>query len=94
MTDIADDPRSLAAYVKHLGGEPVEHRNFRFRIALSQAKAVIPEINRLGLSCTKVGERTGTDLNGRTCSIATIEISRKPESDYQTEKDLMSLLVR
>jgi hypothetical protein len=92
---IADDPQTLAGYIRHLGGTPVEHRNFRFEIPLGETRRVIPEINKLGLRCTKVAERQDDDANGRACSVATIEISRQPaKSEYQQTRDLMSVICR
>lgn len=95
MSDIADDPQALAAFVRHLGGEPVAHRTFRFEMPLAETKRIIPEITKLNLRCEKVAERQDNDLQGKACSIATIEVSRLPEkSDYQTERDLMAALIR
>jgi hypothetical protein len=96
MSDIADNPEALAAFVRHLGGEPIAHQRFRFVLPLAETKRVVPEINRLGLSCNKVDERNGTDADGKACSIAaTIEISRKPEKTaYDEERSLMSAIIR
>jgi hypothetical protein len=96
MSDIADNPEALAAYVRHLGGTPIAHRTFRFEMPLSETKRVIPQIAKLNLRCEKVGERTDNDTNGKTCSIATIEISRRPteKTDYQAERDLMAAIIR
>jgi hypothetical protein len=92
---IADNPEALASYVRHLGGEPIDARTFQFEIPLGEARRVIPEINRLGLTCAKLAERTGSDANGKTCSIATIEIQRRPEkSEYEQERSLMSAIIR
>jgi hypothetical protein len=92
---LADNPEALAAYIRHLGGEPIEHRTFRFEIPLGETRRVIPEINKLGLRCTKVSERQDNDSNGKACSIATIEIKRQPKkSEYQQERDLMSAIIR
>jgi hypothetical protein len=85
--------RSLAAYIRHLGGEPIEHRCFRFEIPLGETRRVIPEINKLGLRCTKVSERQDSDINGKACSIATIELKRQPAetSEYDADRRLMSV---
>jgi|SRR5271165_3797736 len=87
------DSQSLAGLVRHLGGEPIEHKNFRFEAPLGEMRRIVPEINRLGdLQCVKVDERTGSDINGRTCSIATIEIRRRPEkSEYEQGSSLMAV---
>jgi len=91
MADIADNPEALAAYVRHLGGEPIPHRTFRFEIPLSEARRVIPEINKLGLRCEKVSERQGNDA----CSYATIELKRPPEeTEYDDERHLMWAAVK
>ena len=42
---IADNPESLAGFVRHLGGEIVEAPTFRFEIPLAETRRVIPEIN-------------------------------------------------
>jgi hypothetical protein len=90
------DSQSLAGLVTHLGGTPVEHKNFRFEIELGEVRRVVPEIIRLGdLQCVKVDEYTGNDFNGKTCSIAVIEIQRRPEkSEYEEERGLMSVVCR
>jgi hypothetical protein len=85
----------LATYVEHLGGTPIEHRNFRFEIPLSEARKVIPEINRLGLSAKKISERQDTDFQGRTCSIAIIELRRSPKpTEYDDQRNLMRIVCR
>jgi hypothetical protein len=92
---IADNPEALAGFVRHLGGEIVEAPTFRFEIPLAETRKIIPEINKLGLQAVKVDEHTGSDANGRTCSIATIELRRQPEKTaYQEERDLMATLIR
>ena len=60
---IADDPQALAGFVRHLGGEIVEAPTFRFEIPLAETRRVVPEINKLGLRCERISERTGTDPN-------------------------------
>jgi hypothetical protein len=93
---IADNTNALAAFVQHLGGTPLEHQNFRFEIPLSETRKVIPEINKLGLRAEKVAERQGSDINGRACSYATIELRRqRPETDnYSAERNLMRAIIR
>jgi hypothetical protein len=92
---LADNPQALAAFVRHLGGEPIPHRTFRFEIPLSETRRVVPEINKLGLKCEKVAERQDSDSNGRAHSIATIEIRRPPEkTDYEIEHGLMAAIIR
>jgi hypothetical protein len=92
---LADDPQALAGFIRHLGGQPIEHRTFRFEIPLGEVQRVIPEINKLQLRCTKVSERQDNDANGKACSVATIEISRQPvKSEYQQERDLVHVCVR
>ena len=39
---IADNPEALAAYIRHLGGEPIQARTFRFEIPLAETRRVIP----------------------------------------------------
>ena len=84
---IADNPEALAGFVRHLGGEIVEAPTFRFEIPLAETRRVIPEINKLGLRCERISERTGTDPNnGNAITVATIELRRQPEkSAYQTQ---------
>jgi len=95
MADLADDPNALAAYVRHLGGEPVEHARFRFEAPLSEMRKIIPELNRLGLRCDKVAERQDSDLQGRACSIATIELRRQPApTEYDDARNLMRIVCR
>jgi hypothetical protein len=93
---IANDPQALAQFVRHLGGEIVEAPTFRFEIPLAETRRVVPEINKLGLRCERISERTGTDPNnGRARTLATIEIRRQPEkSAYEEERSLMSTLIR
>ena len=93
---IANDPQALASYVRHLGGEIVEAPTFRFEIPLAETRRVVPEINKLGLTCERISERTGTDpKNGNAITVATIELRRQPEkSAYQEERDLMATLIR
>jgi hypothetical protein len=93
---IADNPEALAGFVRHLGGEIVEAPTFRFEIPLAETRRVIPEINKLGLRCERISERTGTDPNnGNAITVATIELRRQPEkSAYQEERDLMARLIR
>lgn len=92
---LADDPQALASFVRHLGGTPVEHPEFRFEIELGEVRRAIPELNRIGLRCVKIAERQDSDINGRACSIATIELKRQPEkTEYQQERDLMSVVCR
>ena len=93
---IADNPEALAGFVRHLGGEIVEAPTFKFEIPLSETRRVIPEINKLGLRCERISERTGTDPNnGNAITVATIELRRQPEkSAYQEERDLMAMLIR
>jgi hypothetical protein len=87
---LADDPQALASYIRSIGGTPIEHDKIRFEIELSQTRKVIPEINKLGLRCEKVSERQGNDLQGRVCSIATIQVYRKPPpTEYQSAQNLM-----
>jgi hypothetical protein len=95
MSDLADDPQALAAYVRAIGGTPIEHDKFRFEIELSQTRKIIPEVNKLGLRCEKVAERVGNDMQGRTCSIATIQVYRRPApTEYESERNLMMVAVR
>jgi hypothetical protein len=93
---IADDSNALAAYISHLGGEIIQAPTFRFQIPLGEVRRVVPEINRLGLQAVKVDEHTGSDANGKCCSIATVELRRKPEekSEYDQERDLMMAVIR
>jgi hypothetical protein len=93
---IADNPDALAIYISHLGGEIIQARTFQFRIPLGETRRVIPEINRLGLQAVKVDEHTGSDANGKCCSIATVELRRKPEekSEYDQERNLMMAVIR
>ena len=95
MADLADNPDALAAFVRHLGGTPVEHPRFRFEIPLAEARRIIPEVNKLGLRCEKVGERQDSDPNGRACSIATIQVYRQPApTEYDDARNLMRAIVR
>jgi hypothetical protein len=92
---LADNPEALGKIIEHLGGTPIPHERFRFEIPLSEARRVIPEINRLNIRCEKVGERQGSDLNGRACSYATIELKRPPEpTEYDDMRHLMWAAVR
>jgi hypothetical protein len=92
---LADNPEALASYVRHLGGEPIEARTFQFEIPLSEARRVIPEINRLGLRCEKISERQDSDINGRACSIATVEVSHQPApTEYERGASLMAVACR
>jgi hypothetical protein len=93
---IADDPQALAGYIRHLGGEILEgRRTFQFEIPLGETRRIVPEINKLGLQAVKIDEHTGSDINGKTCSIATIELRRQPEETaYQQERNLMSAIIR
>jgi hypothetical protein len=95
---IADNPNTLAGYVRHLGAEVLTGtRTFRFEVPLGEVKRVVPEIYRLGLRCEKVSERTGTDpYNGNAITVATIEIRRPPEekSEYEQERNLMMAVIR
>ena len=95
--NIADDTAALAGFIRHLGGEVLTGtRTFQFQIPLGETRRVIPEVNKLGLKCEKVGEYTGSDSNGWTCSIATVEVRRKPEekSEYEQERNLMMAVIR
>jgi hypothetical protein len=96
MTSIANNPDALARYVEHLGGEIVPAPTFRFQVELGKVREIIPEINRLGLQAVKVDEHTGSDANGKCCSIATVELRRKPEekSEYDQERNLMMAVIR
>jgi hypothetical protein len=94
---IADSPNALADYVRHLGAEVLTGtRTFQFEIPLGEVKRVVPEINRIGLRCERLAERTGTDpLNGNAITVATIEIRRPPEkTEYEEERNLMSAIIR
>jgi hypothetical protein len=94
---LADNPEALRGYIEALGGSMVEHpARFRFEIPLSEARRIIPEINKLNLRCEKVGERQDSDINGRACSIATIELRRQqPQTDsYSVERNLMAAIIR
>jgi hypothetical protein len=93
---IADDPKSLARYVEHLGGEIEPAENFRFNLALGEVRRVVPSLSGLGLRCVKVNEYTGNDANGKSCTIATIELRRRPEekSEYEQERGLMAAIIR
>jgi hypothetical protein len=92
---ISDNPKALAAYVESLGGEVLPTETFRFNMPLAETRRIIPEINKLGLACTKVNEFTGNDANGKSCTIVTIGLSRQPEetSEYQQERSLMAAII-
>jgi hypothetical protein len=97
MSNIANDPNALAAYISNLGGQIVEAPTFRFEIPLAVTKRIIPEIYRLGgLRCERVSERVGTDATNGTCqSVVTIEVRRKLEEDeHRKGTDLMAALIR
>jgi hypothetical protein len=94
---IADNPEALAAYIRHLGGEPIQARTFRFEIPLAETRRVIPEINKLGLRCEKVNERTDiAATTGHSITVATIELRRQPaeKSEYEQERSLMAAIIR
>jgi hypothetical protein len=92
---IADDPQALAQFVRHLGGEIVPAETFRFRMPLAETRRIVPEINKLGLRCEKVNEYTDNDANGKSCTIAVVELRRQPEKTaYQETRDLMAALIR
>lgn len=92
---LADDPRALASYIQSLGGTLIEHEKVRFEIPLAETRKIIPEVNKLGLRCEKVAERQGNDLQGRVCSIATIQVYRQPaQTEYQAERNLMAAIIR
>jgi hypothetical protein len=93
---IADDARALARYVEHLGGEIVPAETFRFRIPLAETRRVVPEINKLGLRCEKINEYTDNDANGKSITVATIELRRQPaeKSEYEQERSLMAAIIR
>jgi hypothetical protein len=63
---------------------------------LAKCAKIIPEINRLGLQAVKVDEHTGSDANGKCCSIAVVELRRKPAetSEYDAARNLMSACIR
>jgi hypothetical protein len=94
---IGDNSEALAHYIEGLGGTIVyDTRRFTFELPLSEVKRVIPEINRHQLSCKKVGERQDWDINGRMCSMATLEVSRDTgephRHSYNGSGDLLNAL--
>jgi len=92
---LLDNPELLGAYVTQLGGTPIPGRTFRFEMPLAETRRIIPEINKLGAECTRISERTGVNINGKTQTLTTIEISRRQEkSPYEQERGLMSALIR
>jgi hypothetical protein len=95
---LADNPEALAHYIEGLGGTIVyDTKRFRFELPLSEVRRVIPDINRHGLACKKVEpERQDRDINGRMCSVATIEVSRDTgephRHSYNGSGDLLNAL--
>jgi hypothetical protein len=87
-------PDALAEYIRQLGGEPINSR--QFEMPLSETRRIIPEINKLGWRCEKVSERQGTDpINGNAMSFATIEL--RPQlapTEYDDERNLMRIVCR
>jgi hypothetical protein len=96
MSKLADNPDALAAYVRHLGCEPIPARTFQFEMPLSETRRIIPEINKIGLRAEKIGERQTADANGRAISVARIELRRQPAQtdSYSVERNLMTAIIK
>jgi hypothetical protein len=92
---VADDPEMLAHYLRSLGAEVIPGPKFKFEIPLSETRKIIPEVSKLGLRCEKIAERQSHDLQGRACSIATIQLFRQPaQTEYDAERNLMAAIIR
>ncbi len=80
------DPNSVAQIVTSLGGSVIYGApTLQFDLPLEKAREVIPELNKLGVGCRKVRERTGdhpTRLS-TPISIATIECCRPQETELK-----------
>ncbi len=80
------NPDSLAQIVTSLGGSVIYGApTLQFDLPLEKAREVIPELNKLGVGCRKLRERTGdhpTQLS-TPMSIATIECYRPKEEELK-----------
>ncbi len=80
------DPNALANIVTSLGGSVIYGApTLQFELPLEKARQVVPELNKLGVGCRKVRERTGdhpTQLS-TPMSIATIECYRPAEGELK-----------
>jgi hypothetical protein len=79
-------PDSLAQIVTSLGGSVIYGApTLQFDLPLEKAREVIPELNKLGIGCRKLRERTGDNPTRvfAPMSIATIECYRPKENELK-----------
>ena len=91
MASLGDNPQALAAFIESVGGRIIEGPKFRFECELGDARKIIGEVHRHGLTCEPVCERQGNDFQGKACSITTFAVLRQPP---KTSVDETNLLMR
>ncbi len=81
MPKVTPDAATVAGLVEALGGTVIpDAPRLTFDCELSEVRRIIPELNRLGVACDKVGERVEQHATKYgVCSVVRIECSKAPE---------------